>query len=247
MNTELFIRRPVMTTLIMAGILIFGLVAYRLLPVSDLPAVDYPSISVSANLPGASPETMASSVATPLEKELSTIPGIETMTSTSTQGGTSISLQFALSREHRRGRAGRAGGHLPGAAPASARRAAAELPEGRSVVLADSLLRAAQHHPPPAAAQRVRRDLPGPAAGHGGRRGPGAGVRVDEVRGPDPARPAAARGPEHRDRRGGGRGGERQRQPADRHPLGHRQGLLGREPGPAHQRHRLQAPGRRLP
>ncbi len=98
MNTELFIRRPVMTTLVMAGILIFGLAAYRLLPVSDLPAVDYPTISVSANLSGASPETMASSVATPLEKELSTIPGIESMTSTSTQGGTSISLQFALSR-----------------------------------------------------------------------------------------------------------------------------------------------------
>ena len=98
MNTELFIRRPVMTTLVMAGILIFGLVAYRHLPVSDLPAVDYPTISVSASLPGASPETMASSVATPLEKEFSTIPGIEVMTSTSTQGGTSISLQFALSR-----------------------------------------------------------------------------------------------------------------------------------------------------
>ncbi|HEY9506643.1 MAG TPA: efflux RND transporter permease subunit [Gemmatimonadales bacterium] len=97
--TELFIRRPVMTTLVMAGILIFGLVAYRALPVSDLPAVDYPTISVNANLPGASPETMASSVATPLEKEFSTIPGIEVMTSTSTQGGTSISLQFALSRD----------------------------------------------------------------------------------------------------------------------------------------------------
>ena len=96
--TELFIRRPVMTTLVMAGILIFGLVAYRALPVSDLPAVDYPTISVDANLPGASPETMASSVATPLEKEFSTIPGIEVMTSTSTQGGTSISLQFALDR-----------------------------------------------------------------------------------------------------------------------------------------------------
>jgi HAE1 family hydrophobic/amphiphilic exporter-1 len=96
--TELFIRRPVMTTLVMMGILIFGLVAYRRLPVSDLPAVDYPSISVSASLPGASPETMASSVATPLEKEFSTIPGIEAMTSTSTQGATSISLQFALSR-----------------------------------------------------------------------------------------------------------------------------------------------------
>jgi hydrophobic/amphiphilic exporter-1 (mainly G- bacteria), HAE1 family len=96
--TELFIRRPVMTTLVMAGILIFGLVAYRSLPVSDLPAVDYPTISVNASLPGASPETMASSVATPLEKEFSTIPGIEVMTSTSSQGGTSVSLQFALSR-----------------------------------------------------------------------------------------------------------------------------------------------------
>src|SRR5215212_6604254 len=97
--TELFIRRPVMTTLVMAGVLIFGLVAYRQLPVSDLPAVDYPTISVSASLAGASPETMASSVASPLEKEFSTIPGVETMTSTSTQGNTAISLQFALSRD----------------------------------------------------------------------------------------------------------------------------------------------------
>jgi HAE1 family hydrophobic/amphiphilic exporter-1 len=96
--TGLFIRRPVMTTLVMAGILIFGLVAYRQLPVSDLPAVDYPTISVSANLSGASPETMASAVATPLEKQFSTIPGIEAMTSTSSQGSTQISLQFALSR-----------------------------------------------------------------------------------------------------------------------------------------------------
>ena len=75
--TGLFIRRPVMTTLVMAGILIFGLVAYRQLPVSDLPAVDYPTISVSASLSGASPETMASSVATPLEKQFSTIPGVD--------------------------------------------------------------------------------------------------------------------------------------------------------------------------
>src|SRR5215218_9792592 len=97
--TGLFIRRPVMTTLVMAGVLIFGLLAYRQLPVSDLPAVDYPTISVTASLPGASPETMASSVATPLEKQFSTIPGIEAMTSTSTQGSSQISLQFALSRD----------------------------------------------------------------------------------------------------------------------------------------------------
>ncbi len=94
----LFIRRPVMTTLVMVGILLFGIVAYRLLPVSDLPSVDYPTINVSASLPGASPETMASSVATPLEKTFSTIAGLDAMTSSSGQGTTSITLQFTLSR-----------------------------------------------------------------------------------------------------------------------------------------------------
>ena len=94
----LFIRRPVMTTLVMVGILIFGFAAYRLLPVSDLPTVDYPTINVNASLPGASPETMAASVATPLEKSFSTIAGIDAMTSSSGQGGTSITLQFSLDR-----------------------------------------------------------------------------------------------------------------------------------------------------
>ena len=83
---ELFIQRPVMTTLVMAAILIFGLAGYRLLPVSDLPNVDFPTIQVTASLPGASPETMASSVATPLEKQFSTIAGIDSMTSTSALG-----------------------------------------------------------------------------------------------------------------------------------------------------------------
>ena len=95
----IFIRRPVMTTLVMAGVLIFGIVGYKLLPVSDLPNVDYPTISVNASLPGASPETMASAVATPLEKQFSTIAGIDAMTSSSTQGSTSITLQFALDRD----------------------------------------------------------------------------------------------------------------------------------------------------
>jgi len=94
----LFIRRPVTTTLVMLGILFFGLMAYRLLPVSDLPNVDYPTIQVSAGLSGASPETMASAVATPLEKQFSTIAGVDAMTSSSNQGGTSITLQFNLSR-----------------------------------------------------------------------------------------------------------------------------------------------------
>ncbi len=87
-----------MTTLVMFGIVIFGVFAYRLLPVSDLPNVDYPTIQVSASLPGASPETMASAVATPLERQFSTIAGLDTMTSTSSQGSTSVTLQFDLSR-----------------------------------------------------------------------------------------------------------------------------------------------------
>jgi HAE1 family hydrophobic/amphiphilic exporter-1 len=95
----LFIRRPVATTLVMIGILLFGVMGYRLLPVSDLPNVDFPTISVSANLPGANPETMAAAVATPLERQFSTIAGIDAMTSNSTQGGTSITMQFALSRD----------------------------------------------------------------------------------------------------------------------------------------------------
>ncbi len=94
-----FIRRPVMTTLVMAGILVFGVTAYRNLPVSDLPTIDYPTISVSANLAGASPETMASSVATPLERQFSTIAGLDALTSTSGQGNTSITLQFTLDRD----------------------------------------------------------------------------------------------------------------------------------------------------
>jgi HAE1 family hydrophobic/amphiphilic exporter-1 len=96
---ELFIRRPVMTTLVMFGILLFGIMGYRLLPISDLPNVDFPTIQVSASLPGASPETMASSVATPLEKQFTTIAGLDNMNSTSTQGSTQITLQFNLSRD----------------------------------------------------------------------------------------------------------------------------------------------------
>ncbi|MGH9524505.1 MAG: efflux RND transporter permease subunit, partial [Terriglobales bacterium] len=96
--SELFIRRPIMTGLVMAAILIFGIFAYRLLPVSDLPNVDFPTIQVNASVPGASPETMASSVATPLEKQFSTIAGIDSMSSSNSLGSTSITLQFDLSR-----------------------------------------------------------------------------------------------------------------------------------------------------
>ncbi|HEY9607494.1 MAG TPA: efflux RND transporter permease subunit, partial [Allocoleopsis sp.] len=97
--SELFIRRPVMTTLVMLGILLFGLMSYFSLPVSDLPNVDFPTIQVSASLPGGSPETMATSVATPLEKQFSTIAGLSSMNSTSSLGSTKITLQFDLSRD----------------------------------------------------------------------------------------------------------------------------------------------------
>ena len=98
MSCELFIRRPVLTTLLMVAVLLFGSMAYRLLPVNDLPNVDFPTIQVSATLPGASPETMASAVATPLERQFTTIAGIDSMTSTSALGATQITIQFTLSR-----------------------------------------------------------------------------------------------------------------------------------------------------
>jgi HAE1 family hydrophobic/amphiphilic exporter-1 len=96
--TELFIRRPVMTTLVMLAILLFGAMSYRYLPVSDLPNVDFPTIMVTANLPGASPETMASAVATPLERQFSTIAGLDSMSSTNALGLSQITLQFNLNR-----------------------------------------------------------------------------------------------------------------------------------------------------
>jgi HAE1 family hydrophobic/amphiphilic exporter-1 len=96
--SSLFITRPVTTILLMAGLLVFGTLAYRQLPVSDLPSVDFPTIQVSASLPGASPDTVASSVALPLEKQFSTIAGLQSINSTSTQGSTNITLQFDLSR-----------------------------------------------------------------------------------------------------------------------------------------------------
>lgn len=95
----LFIRRPVTTTLVMLALLLFGVMSYRTLPVSDLPTVDFPTILVSASLPGASPETMASSVATPLERQFATIAGIDSISSSNTLGSTRITLQFALERD----------------------------------------------------------------------------------------------------------------------------------------------------
>jgi len=96
--SETFIRRPIATGLLMLGVLVFGAATYQLLPIAALPNVDFPTISVSAQLPGASPDTMASSVATPLEQQFAAIPGLTQMTSTSGLGSTTITLQFQLSR-----------------------------------------------------------------------------------------------------------------------------------------------------
>ena len=96
--SEIFIRRPIATALLMVGILVFGLATFTLLPIAALPNVDFPTIVVSANLPGANPQTMAASVATPLEQQFAAIPGLDQMSSTSGLGTTSITLQFDLSR-----------------------------------------------------------------------------------------------------------------------------------------------------
>src|SRR6201999_2673621 len=96
--SQTFIERPIATSLLMAAIALFGGVAYRALAVSDLPNVDFPTLLITASLPGASPETMAAAVATPLENQFSTIAGLEQMTSVNSQGSTQITLEFALSR-----------------------------------------------------------------------------------------------------------------------------------------------------
>src|SRR2546422_2609973 len=99
MNTsKIFIDRPIATSLMMLAIALFGMIAYRALPVSDLPNVDFPTLLVTANLPGASPETMAAAVATPLENQFSMIAGLSSMTSTNSLGSTQITLEFDLSR-----------------------------------------------------------------------------------------------------------------------------------------------------
>jgi len=99
MSSGPFIRRPIATTLLTLAILLAGMLAFRLLPVSPLPQVDFPTIQVSARLPGASPETMAATVATPLERALGRIAGVSEITSSSSLGSTNITLQFDLDRD----------------------------------------------------------------------------------------------------------------------------------------------------
>ena len=97
--SKTFIQRPIATSLLMLGIALFGVMSYHYLPVSDLPKVDFPTLTISASLPGANPATMASAVATPLERQFTTIAGIDSMTSTNSLGSTQITLQFDLDRD----------------------------------------------------------------------------------------------------------------------------------------------------
>ncbi len=234
---ETFIRRPVMTTLSSLAIVLFGLMAYRYLPVNDLPNVDFPTIVVSASLPGASPETMASSVATPLEKQFSTIAGLDSMTSNNIQGSTNITLQFNLTRNID------AGAQDVQAAIAETQ---AELPLGmpsppsyRKVNPADQpilYLGLSSTHDADFAGRRVRRDLPRRAHLDGQRRRAGAGLRIAKVRGADSARSQGARHARHRHRRGLDRDPERQRRYADRHALRPSPGVHRPDQGAVDQR-----------
>ena len=189
-----FIRYPIATSLLMAGILFVGLVAYPLLPVAPLPQVDFPTIQITASLPGASPETMASSVAQPLERQFAQIPGIAQMTSTSYLGTASVTIQFDLNRSidgaanDVQAAINAAGGQLPKNLPD-----AADLSQGQSGGLADpaavrDLRHAAAHH-----RQRQRR-CPACAADQPDfRRGPGQHRRTAEAGDPRPDRPGKTR------------------------------------------------------
>ncbi len=135
--SSIFISRPVTTTLLMLGIMVFGTMAYRTLPVSDLPTIDFPTIQVSAGLPGASPETMASTVALPLEKQFAGIAGLSNINSVSQQGIDQHHAAVRFEPQYRRRRPGRAGDdrtRLAGAAAADAGAALlSEIEPGRSV------------------------------------------------------------------------------------------------------------------
>ncbi len=175
--SELFIRRPVMTVALTVSVILFGVVAYFQLPVSDLPAVDYPVIQVQVNYPGATPETMANNVATPLERQFMQIPGLELVTSNNTQGHTSFVLQFDLSKSldaaatDVQAAITRASGPAPGrsAQPAHVHQDEPERP-------ADHVSRAGQRHGDRGPALRLRQHPGGRAHQHSARREPGCGI-----------------------------------------------------------------------
>ena len=244
---EPFIRRPVMTTLVMTAILLFGILGYRTLAVSDLPNVDFPTIQVSADLPGANPDTMAAAVATPLEKQFSTIAGIDSMTSTSTLGNTQVTLQFELSRnidgaaQDVQAAIARAEGQLPPNMPTPADISESE-PGGPADLLSGAQLdHAADLHRGP-----IRGDDPRTADFDVAGRGAGAGVRGAEIRGANSARSESAGGAADRDRRSNDGRPERKRQSADGHAVWRAQSVHGAGQRTTDARVALPAADRRL-
>ena len=214
--SALFIKRPVTTTLIMLGILVFGVMAYRLLPVSDLPVIDFPTIQVQAGLPGASPETMATSVALPLEKQFSAIAGLTSINSTSSLGTHQHHAAVRFEPQHRRGRAGRAGDDRADDPRAAAEHAgaavAAEEQPDRSV---GDVSRAAVADASAVDDRRVRADA---RSAHLDRewRLAGEHQRLAEGRRARRGGSAQARDARDRPRRSRHRHHQRERQPADR-------------------------------
>ena len=221
--SALFIRRPVATILLSVALTLGGMFAYGQLPVAALPQVDFPTVTVSAQLPGASPDTMATAVATPLIKQFSTIPAIQQISTTSSQGATSITVEFELGRDIDAGGGRRPGGDRPHPAPAADRDDhPAELPQAQPGRRADPAAGAAERHHPAARARRVRPagDLAGPVDHR--RRRSGADLRQPEICRAHPARPRPAGRARHRRRRDREGGGRRQRQHAGRHRSGRR-------------------------
>ena len=247
--TEIFIRRPVMTTLVMMGIVLFGVAGYRALPVSDLPNVDFPTIQVNASLPGASPETMAASVATPLERQFSTIPGLDSMTSTSYPRHHQHHPAVHAGPLARRRRAGRAVGHRRRRYGAC-RRACPHPPTFRKVNPADQpILNLSLNSPtlPLSVVDEYAETLICAAHLHDQRRGAGQRHRRAEVRRARPARSQPAGRPRHRHRRSRDGARAAQRQPAHRHAVGPAPGVHRAGQRPADERRGVPAADRGLP
>ena len=194
--SEPFIRRPVATSLMAGALAFLGLAAFPFLPVAPLPQVDFPTVLVTATLAGASAETMASSVATPLERQIGQIAGITEMTSFSALGATSITVQFEPQSQHRSRRPGCAGGdHGREQDPAADHDRAADLQEAQSGRCADFDPVGPLGHPADHRGRRICRQLPRPADFPGDGRRPGLARRRAAPGDPDPGRSCKARHP----------------------------------------------------
>ena len=239
--SETCIRRPVLTTLMTASLIVFGAFAYRLLPVAALPAVDFPTIQITAQLPGASPETMASSVASPIERQLSTIAGISSMNSSSSLGHHADHRPVRPRPQHRRRGARRADRAFGGGEkPAGRNDHAAELPQGQSGRLPGALRQHALRHHAVVGGRRLRRNGAGAEHFADARHRPGAGLWRAEIRRPRAGRSGGRGRAQHFARRRPQCRRRDQFQRAGRH-------VAGRAADGDAARHRRHAPRVRLP